>query len=117
MSRHAQQQKIRAQATLSLHVLDSTLGKPGAQMRFALFRGADEIVSGETDEQGRGKSPDLDAGTYRLQFATGEYLQRVHDASEPFYPLVDVHFRVAENEHNHIPLVLSPHGYSTYRGS
>ena len=86
-------------------------------------RGSDgtwiDIARGTTDSDGRtGElvNGPLVAGTYRLTFETGEYFERRSVAT--FYPRVEITFSVADpGEHYHVPLLLSPHGYSTYRGS
>jgi 5-hydroxyisourate hydrolase len=75
------------------------------------------IASGRTDEDGRlALGPDtLEPGTHTLTFATGDYFAARGVAT--FYPSVTVAFTVAERPHYHVPLLLSPFGYSTYRGS
>lgn len=109
--------------TLSSHVLDGTRGEPavGVPVRWdTLTDGVWETVAhGVTDEDGRvsdwgGPSPDR--GVHRVVFDSGAYFagQRV----ETFYPEVVVVFEVTEAErHHHVPLLLSPFAYSTYRGS
>ncbi len=113
------------QSPITTHVLDTSTGQPAAEMAVILKRlGEDgrwhQIAEGTTDDDGRLADliePDtLEAGRYRLSFATGEYFQRRSIAS--FYPQVSVEFQVTDaDEHYHIPLLLSPFGYSTYRGS
>ena len=102
-------------ATLSTHVLDTALGRPAAGIRVALetSEGA-HIDAGMTDDDGRVGSLGgrLVPGAYVLRFATGGYL-----GAEAFYPEVVVGFRVGTDNHYHVPLLLSPFGYSTYRGS
>lgn len=97
-------------ATLSTHVLDTAAGRPAAGVPVALLD-PDGTVLGEgtTDADGRVGSVggELATGTYRLRFTV----------DGPFYPEVVVTFRVAADEHHHVPLLLSPFGYSTYRGS
>lgn len=106
--------------TLSTHVLDTSLGRPAAGIRVVL-EALDGAVVGEgvTDEDGRVGSlgPErLDAGDYRLRFASGDYFSARGEAG--FYPEVVVVFTVADgSEHYHVPVLLSPFGYSTYRGS
>jgi 5-hydroxyisourate hydrolase len=106
-------------------VLDTAAGQPAAGMAVVLKRlGEDgrwhQIAEGVTNDEGRLGgllAPDtLVAGRYRLSFATGEYFQRRSLAT--LYPQVSVEFQVtAIDEHYHVPLLLSPFGYSTYRGS
>jgi 5-hydroxyisourate hydrolase len=117
-------------STISTHVLDISAGRPAAGMRVRLERvapAAEEIAAAATDDGGRIASlgPDVIApGTYRLIFDTGGYLARQPgDGSSgagnaAFFPEVTVTFAVADGrEHYHVPLLLSPFGYSTYRGS
>ena len=75
------------------------------------------VAEGFTDADGRlALGPDsLEPGTYAITFATGAYFAE-RDV-EAFYPQVTVHFTVADTRHYHVPLLLSPFGYSTYRGS
>lgn len=97
-------------ATLSTHVLDTSLGRPAAGVPLALLDQAGEVIAeAETDADGRVGTlgGDLGEGTYRLRF----------DIDGPFYPDVVVTFRITGDEHHHVPLLLSPYGYSTYRGS
>ena len=106
---------------ITTHVLDTALGKPGAGIPVVLYDPQDperEIGSGVTDEDGRipELGPDaLEPGTYALDFATGAYFDGT--GRPVFYPSVTVTFRVGEDAHYHVPLLLSPFGYSTYRGS
>lgn len=86
---------------------------------------AEEIAAASTDADGRvlGLGPEIvPPGTYRLIFDTGGYLARRgvsgwSTAAETFFPEVTVTFTVTEGEHYHVPLLMSPFGYSTYRGS
>jgi 5-hydroxyisourate hydrolase len=113
-------------STISTHVLDTSLGVPAPGVRVVLDRiDADgtpaRIATGETDTDGRlrdllasGRS--LDEGTYRLTFDTGGYFAA--SARETFFPTVTIEFRVGSSrQHYHVPLLVSPFGYSTYRGS
>ncbi len=113
-------------STISTHVLDTALGRPAAGVRVILEQVDDLalVVSlgiGETDADGRVRDlvPDgqqLAAGDYRLRFDTGAYFAA--SKRETFYPSVMVEFRVAgPATHYHVPLLVSPYGYSTYRGS
>ena len=101
---------------LSTHVLDTALGKPAAGIPVALFQNGELLAEGTTDVDGRVATlgPDvLAAGGYTLLFDTAAYC----GASPAFYPRVIVDFSITGPEHYHVPLLLSPFGYSTYRGS
>ena len=113
-----------ARAMITTHVLDTARGRPAAGVPIVLERatgdGWQELGRGATDADGRlrdlvaeGASPG--AGRYRLTFDTGAYFRDRGEAA--FYPEVAVVFTVAADEHHHVPLLLSPFGYSTYRGS
>lgn len=108
-------------STISTHVLDTALGKPAAGIRVTLFRGDTVIGTEVTDADGRvrdlhARTAMLAEGDYRLTFAVGEYFSAT--GRDAFYSEVVVNFRVnAGTEHCHVPLLLSPFGYSTYRGS
>ena len=109
---------------LTSHVLDVALGQParGVTLRLEVLEGQAwrSVGSGVTDVDGRpgdllGGAP-LEARTYRLTFETGAYF--ASSGRRAFYPRVEVTFEVtAPAEHHHVPLLLSPFGYSTYRGS
>jgi len=105
---------------ITTHVLDAATGGPARGVAVVLTR-ADgvEVASGVTDEAGRvaDLGPQrLEAGTYRLTFATGEYFSAAGRAT--FYPLVSIDFSVTDpGQHYHVPLLLSPFSYSTYRGN
>jgi len=109
-------------STVSTHVLDSALGRPAAGVPVRLERpGADggellaEAVTGDDGRVGA-LAGDLAPGTYRVVFGTGTYFTRTGQAG--FYPEVAVSFLAADpGGHYHVPLVLSPFGYATYRGS
>ena len=109
--------------TLSTHVLDASLGQPAAKVPLVLYRRArdawERVGAGTTDEDGRCATlaPDgLDAAVYRLVFDTEAYFRAAGISG--FYPEVSISFRVTEPErHHHVPLLLSPFAYSTYRGS
>ena len=111
---------------ISTHVLDTTEGKPAKDVMVRLQRKESdgqwvELKSSRTDADGRcgqllSENEFLCAGLYRLLFDTGSY----HAAQniEAFYPVVEIHFQVRTGEPSfHIPLLLSPNGYTTYRGS
>ena len=105
--------------SLSSHVLDTTLGKPAANMKLALTTMDGLVIQAQTDKDGRcnqWQDFDFKAGEYCLRFLTKEYLLAHH--SDAFYPFVDVHFELKENGgHYHVPLLISPFGFSSYRGS
>ena len=109
---------------VTTHVLDTSRGRPAPGMPVTLEQrepsGTWRLVgSGRTDGEGRLRSLLTEpppAGTYRLTFDTNAYCASVHTTA--FYPSVIVTFEIVEGEeHYHIPLLLSPFGYSTYRGS
>ncbi len=108
-------------STLSTHVLDTALGRPAVGIRVELEREGKVLESGITDADGRvrdlyGTSVPLSAGTYLLRFLVDEYFTK--DGLQHFFPEVIVTFRITElGKHYHVPLLLSPFGYSTYRGS
>ena len=103
--------------TLSTHVLDTALGRPAAGVGVTLLRGDDVVGSGSTDTDGRLRdfAPRMEPGTYTLAFATSDYFAST--ARPVFYPEVRVTFVIDTDTHYHVPLLLSPYGYSTYRGS
>jgi 5-hydroxyisourate hydrolase len=118
-------------SAITTHVLDLALGRPAAGVGIALERREDgdglslerwsHLGSGTTDTDGRLKAllPDsyvVQAGTYRLRFDTAAYFDE--QKVDCFYPTVTIEFAVRKaGEHYHVPLLLSPFGYSTYRGS
>ena len=113
-------------SAISTHVLDTAAGCPAAGMGVRLEHvapaGPEEIASAMTDSGGRITSlgPErIEPGTYRLVFDTGGYLGRqIASDGSAFFPEVTVTFTVADDrEHYHVPLLMSPFGYSTYRGS
>jgi 5-hydroxyisourate hydrolase len=105
--------------SLSSHVLDTTLGLPAACMSISLTRPDGVIVETTTDADGRCKdwnATEFTSGIYQLRFHTKEYLLEHH--KNAFYPFVDIHFVIeAYGGHYHIPLLISPFGFSSYRGS
>lgn len=113
---------------LTTHVLDIAAGRPAAGLRVELYRlgeGGGELTAGETNADGRLDRPLLEgdalaAGAYELRFHAGAYLRRtgVSLTDPPFLDVIPVRFGIASPEaHTHVPLLLSPYGYSTYRGS
>jgi 5-hydroxyisourate hydrolase len=105
-------------ATLSTHVLDTGAGRPAIGVAVALESSAGEVLDeARTDADGRVGSigGDLAPGDYRLRFDTGAWFSGA--GVDGFYPEVAVSFTITADEHFHVPLLLSPYGYSTYRGS
>ncbi|MFI9510733.1 hydroxyisourate hydrolase [Nocardia sp. NPDC052566] len=104
-------------STLSTHVLDAVRGAPAAGIAVGLYRGARLLDSGITDADGRigALGGILAPDAYRLVFDTGAYF--AERGVETFYPEVAVEFIVGAERHYHVPLLLSPFAYSTYRGS
>ncbi len=108
---------------VTTHILDTSIGRPAPGVAVALeARDGDGWVgigTGFTDVDGRVKElgPDrLESGAYRLRFDTGTYFAGID--TDTFFPEVVLTFLVdAEQEHYHVPLLLSPFAYSTYRGS
>lgn len=105
---------------ITTHVLDATAGRPAAGVAVTLATVAGRtIATGVTNDDGRvaDLGPDrLDPGDYRIDFRTGEYF--AGRGQETFYPQVSINFCVsADQAHYHVPLLLSPFAYSTYRGS
>lgn len=110
---------------ITTHVLDTARGRPAAGVGVRL----EVLAAGEWKELGRavtnadgraldlmGSQDGIEKAIYRLTFDTGSYFQSL--ALKGFYPEVVVQFEVSSPaEHHHVPLLLSPHGYSTYRGS
>lgn len=119
-------------ATLSSHILDIHLGKPAANIAVTLHRidagSAQLLAHGITNNDGRvtpdswdfsgadtSQSHDLTTGRYTLTFDTQAYFDAQNLTA--FYPQVIIDFVVSDASHYHVPLLLSAHGYSTYRGS
>ncbi|MFW7266990.1 hydroxyisourate hydrolase [Gluconacetobacter sp. Hr-1-5] len=116
-------------STLSSHVLDLVSGRPAAGMEIALWTGEACLFRGRTNEDGR--CPDLagvgalSPGAYRLEFAVAAYFrgQGVALSEPPFLDVVPIAFGIAApaadgtGGHYHVPLLVSPYGFSTYRGS
>ena len=108
-------------STISTHVLDTSLGRPAEGIRVTLHRDISLIGSSVTDPDGRARGfladgSALSAGDYKLTFSVADYFSATKRKS--LYNEIVIHFSIAaEDEHYHIPLLLSPFGYSTYRGS
>ncbi|WP_127145321.1 hydroxyisourate hydrolase [Pelagibacterium montanilacus] len=112
---------------LTTHVLDTAHGHPAAGMRIALYRsdGADPALVTEvvTNGDGRCDGPLLEGGQmvegqYLLHFSVGDYFAGIEGAKGGFLDVVPVQFTISDpGAHYHVPLLVSPFGYSTYRGS
>ncbi|GHE09887.1 hydroxyisourate hydrolase [Klenkia taihuensis] len=104
--------------SVSTHVLDSVLGRPAAGMVVQLFAGSSLVAEGVTDADGRFRLADHETGTgpHRVVFATGPWF--AEQGRETFYPTVSLDFTVVDGAaHHHVPLLLAPFAFSTYRGS
>ncbi len=109
---------------LTTHVLDTANGRPGAGIRVDLRRAnGEQLASAHTNSDGRCDSPLLEGdafsgGDYELIFHAGDYLATVGGDAGKFLDQVIIRFHVeSPGEHYHVPLLLSPYGYTTYRGS
>jgi 5-hydroxyisourate hydrolase len=108
---------------VTTHVLDATSGRPAADVEISLERHAGQswqlITSGRTDADGRIAAfgpADLEPGVYRVSFAVGAYFAARDQPT--FYPEIVIMFTMDDADaHYHVPLLLSPYAYSTYRGS
>ncbi|CAO1406183.1 unnamed protein product [Diamesa serratosioi] len=111
--------------SLSSHILDTSRGKPAENVEVKLFKLVDNnwiksSSSGATDKDGRLKEfvkvEQTIIGTYKLRFDVEEYFQRL--GVESLYQFIEIVFKISsDSDHYHIPLLLNPFGYSTYRGS
>ena len=114
-----------AKYQLSSHILDITTGKPAPGVTIALSKQASNgswalVEEKITDSNGRikdflkeeGKS---NAGIYKLTYHVSPYFKKL--GHKTFYPFIEVVFELTDNEHYHVPITLSPFGYSTYRGN
>ena len=112
-------------SAITTHVLDTSTGRPGRQIAVTLERiaadGPVNIGAGKTDDDGRCRDliadgSSFETGTYRITFEAGEYFAAL--GIDFFFPQVSIVFDVRDAEqHYHVPLLVSPYGYSTYRGS
>ncbi|WP_417526037.1 hydroxyisourate hydrolase [Marinovum sp.] len=114
---------------LTTHILDTARGCPAEGIRITLYRlssgSREQIAETVTNDDGRTDAPILPAerfetGSYELVFHAGEYLRSTGQVSEDILFLDEIPLRFGMNDaeaHYHVPLLLSPYGYSTYRGS
>jgi len=112
---------------LTTHVLDTASGRPAAGLKIELYRVGEELPlrSIRTNSDGRTDQPLLEGegfttGRYELRFHAGDYLRAAGNKlpEPPFLDVISIGFGIADpGAHYHVPLLLSPYGYSTYRGS
>ena len=111
---------------LTTHVLCTSSGRPAEGVAVKLVRVSDGAILAErrTNDDGRLdkpllEGPEFEAGTYELEFQIGDYYRRqgVTLAEPPFLDIIPIRFGLAEATHYHVPLLVSPYGFSTYRGS
>jgi len=113
---------------LTTHVLDTARGCPAEGITIVLYRvdgeAREQIAEAVTNADGRTDAPilpegEFKLGSYELVFFAGEYLRETGQAgAEPlFLDQVPIRFGMSEDDHYHVPLLLSPYGFSTYRGS
>jgi 5-hydroxyisourate hydrolase len=109
---------------LTTHILNTSKGRPAEAVTVILYQGQNdewtEITRGITNADGRvpGLLPEkqlLQHGIYKLRFETKDYFDQ--QQIQTFYPFVEIIFDISSAEHYHVPLLLNPFGYSTYRGS
>ncbi len=110
---------------ITTHILDTTRGKPAESVTIILYHqetgnGFTELARGITNADGRisdllPANITLEKGIYKLKFETLAYYDR--QMLITFYPFVEIVFEIITDEHYHVPLLLNPYGYSTYRGS
>ena len=110
---------------LTTHILDIGIGKPASNVQIELFDDDGQLIEkAKTNRDGRTNTPLLSekafkTGKYAIIFSVKDYLKQMHKlVEEPFYEHIKIEFFISDkNEHYHVPLLLSPYGYSTYRGS
>jgi 5-hydroxyisourate hydrolase len=109
---------------ITTHILDTTMGKPAQGVAITLYKQEGDswspVSNGVTNQDGRiadllGKEVLLPKGFYKMRFELEAYFERF--GKKAFYPFVEIVFNVDSKEHYHIPLLLNPYGYTTYRGS
>ncbi len=120
--------KMTNKGYLTTHILDMARGVPASLVKIELYsieRERKLLASAITNEDGRCNKPLLEgnnfkAGAYELLFYAGKYFREknIEQKNGQFLEIIPVHFIIVdENAHYHVPLLLSPYGYSTYRGS
>jgi 5-hydroxyisourate hydrolase len=107
-------------SAITTHILDTSIGQPARNVAVALENANGEVVGrGRTDQDGRVRdllSTPLQTGRYRISFDVEAYFEA--SGRHGFYPVVHIDFEVSDAaQHYHVPLLISPFGYSTYRGS
>jgi 5-hydroxyisourate hydrolase len=109
---------------LTTHVLDTARGLPAKDLKMELWSGDRLLRSAVTNADGRVDGPILEGdafkiGTYELRFFAGDYIRKSGAFAEPlFLDVIPIRFGISNaDQHYHVPLLLSPFGYSTYRGS
>ena len=109
---------------VTTHILDTTIGKPAPGITIVFYRGLNdewtELTRGKTNSDGRvtnllPANEVLQRGIYKLRFETKDYFDQKRIPT--FYPYVEIIFDIQSADHYHVPLLLNPFGYSTYRGS
>lgn len=109
--------------TISTHILNSCEGRAAGNVSVTLFRlnngSWEEISSSKTNNDGRIENlitlENFSSGVYKLRFGISEYFGRFHKKS--LYPYIEITVECEEGQHYHVPLLLSPFSYSTYRGT
>ncbi|XP_038056511.1 5-hydroxyisourate hydrolase-like isoform X2 [Patiria miniata] len=115
-----------ANSPLTTHVLDTALGRPAQNLNIDVFfqrsdsQEFDIIAKGKTNNDGRAPGlltqAQFVSGVYKIKFDTGNYFKSIN--TRGFYPYVEIVFEIVDpSQHYHVPLLLSPYSYSTYRGS
>jgi len=109
-------------SNITTHILDTSVGKPVEGITVILYSGGNdqwiEIARTNTNADGRApglQNNNLEPVIYKLRFETKDYFDK--NRISTFYPYVEIIFEITSNEHYHVPLLLNPFGYSTYRGS
>jgi 5-hydroxyisourate hydrolase len=119
--------QVQQSGRLTTHVLDTARGKPAEGLRIELFRiedgAAHAVKTVTTNDDGRCDAPllsgaSLAKGVYELRFHAGDYLGRTDPDTPMFLDVIPIRFGIADPHlHYHVPLLISPYSYSTYRGS
>tara|TARA_B100000700_G_C14482546_1_gene595800 strand:+ start:109 stop:462 length:354 start_codon:yes stop_codon:yes gene_type:complete len=113
---------------LTTHILDTSKGFPAVGVVIELFKRCNDnnviVTKNRTNSDGRTDNPilskeDFEIGEYELNFHVGDYFKDTYPTTNPtvFFNIIPVRFLIIEDRHYHVPLLLSPFGYSTYRGS